>query len=252
MSVVLRNTFTSITTAPEEARCCPRDNDSKTVISRMPNPFVASLLYFFPIFFSIFLPSPGSLLPVTKGSPLLCSGCLPRWFARCSGRICIGWPTCCFPPPLSPTRLYLLFSLPSFLLSFTWDRSHPLWLTLSLSSHPLFLSPPCLLLCPASTPHLAPSSLYLIVFSSFFSLAFLSLSVLKSISILFCGVIQSVISLQPVWVNRQGFSSPRTLEQEKNRHEKSLRNAGSKLKDGERARVGMKICCWTVRECFCR
>lgn len=132
MSVVLQNTFTTITRAPEEARSCRKDNETKTVFLRMPNTFVGLLFYFFPIFFSIYLTSPGFLLPVTKGSPLLCSGCLPRWFARCSGRICIGWPTCCFPPPLSPTLLYLLFSLPSFLLSFTWNRSHPLWFTLSL------------------------------------------------------------------------------------------------------------------------
>lgn len=188
-----RTLWQEIPTAVEEARYPRRDDDiSQTVILQKSNQTLALLrdCTSFRSSSGIYLPSLGFLLPVTNGSPLLCSGWLPRWFAGCSGRICIGWPTCCFPPPLSPTLLHLLFSLPSFLLSFTWDRSHPLWLTLSLSLPiPTFLSfsplPVCFSAQPPPPPPVSLPPLDLIFSSSFFSLAFFPLFISSQICLYF-------------------------------------------------------------------
>ena len=200
-----------------------------------PGPFVAALPDFCAIFFSIYLASAGFLVPVTKGSPLLCSGSLICSLLREDlhrlGPL-LASPLPCPQPSFTCCSLSHHFCLVSPETALILSGSLSLFpSSLSLSSPFAPLPSP-----PSTSRSLLAVSHFLQLFFS--SPAFLSISVLKSVSIFFCGVIQSVISLQPVWGTSQGFSSPRTLERDKKRHEKSLRNAGSKLKDGERARLG--------------
>lgn len=192
----------------------------------------------------LLIPSQLFFLPVTKGSPLLCSGCLPPWFARCSARICIGWPTCRFSPPpfpFSPTlpsshHLCLASPEPALILSF----SLALFSILSFSCSSLITHSPHPPLHLAPSP--AVSHFHILFFLPGFSLFFICLQICLFL------LWSNTKSYQSgsLWVNKPDhFSSQGTLEKKRRKsRRKSQTNIGSKLKDGDKARVGIFTLRW--------
>lgn len=164
---------------------------------------------------------------MTKGSPLLCSGCLPPWFAPCSARICIGWPTCRFSPPPFPSspslpsshHLRLVSPEPALVLSFSLSLSllHSLFLLL-FPHHSLSPS------TPPSRSLPAVSHFHILFFLPGFSLFFICLQI--SLFLLWSNT-KSYQAGSP-WVNKPDHFSSQGIFEKKRR--KSWRKSREKVR----------------------